>query len=158
MSIQEQVTSKELFTSEEWQSLQYSPLWVFSAVAGADGEIDEQETHALVKEVEEAPLYKIPLVRDVFASVSIDFNNIMKQYGADSRDVSEGLGDVADILAKKVSTEESKSFKGALIFLGVNIANASGGFLGFGDHMSDEEKAAIGLIAAVLRADLSDFT
>ncbi|MEZ2228943.1 hypothetical protein [Microcoleus sp.] len=158
MSVQEQVTSKELFTSEEWQSLQYSPLWVFSAVAGADGEIDDQETHALVKEVEEAPLYKIPLVRDVFASVSIDFNNIMKQYGADSRDVSEGLGDVADILAKKVSTEESKSFKGALIFLGVNIANASGGFLGFGDHMSDEEKAAIGLIAAVLRADLSDFT
>jgi hypothetical protein len=110
------------------------------------------------KEVEEAPLYKIPLIRDVFASVSIDFNNIMKQYGADSRDVSEGLGDVADILAKKVSPEESKSFKDALIFLGINIANASGGFFGFGDHMSDEEKAALGLIAAVLRADLSDFT
>jgi hypothetical protein len=157
MSVQEQAVSKELFTSEEWQALQYSPLWVFTAVAGADGEIDDQELHALVKEVEEAPLYKIPLVREVFASVSVDFNDIMERYGADSRDVSQGLGDVADILAKKVPTEESKSFKNALIFLGVNVAQASGGFLGFGDKTSDEEKGALGLIAAVLRADLSDF-
>jgi hypothetical protein len=55
ISVQGQISQKELFTSEEWQSLQYSPLWVFSAVAGADGEIDELELHALVKEVEEAP-------------------------------------------------------------------------------------------------------
>lgn len=157
MSVQESTISKDTFTSEEWQALQYSPLWVFSAVAGADGEIDDQEMHALVKEVEEAPLYKTPLVREVFSSVSVDFNNIMKQYGADSRDVSEGLGDVADLLAKKVPVEESKAFKAALIFLGVNVAKSSGGFFGFGDKVSDEEKGALGLIAAILRVNLSDF-
>lgn len=158
MSVQESSTSKEAFTSEEWQILQYSPLWVFSAVAGADGEIDAQEVHALVKEVEEAPLYKTPLVREVFSSVSVDFNNIMKKYSADSRDVSEGLGDVADLLARKIPAEESKSFKNALIFLGINIAQSSGGFLGFGDKVSPEEKSALSLIAAILRADLSDFS
>jgi len=31
ISVQGQISQKELFTSEEWQSLQYSPLWFFSA-------------------------------------------------------------------------------------------------------------------------------
>ncbi|MBD2255300.1 NACHT and WD repeat domain-containing protein [Nostoc parmelioides] len=157
--VQEQVALEETltpFTSEEWQTLQYAPLWVFSAVAHADGKVDDQEFSVLAKNISKASLYKIPLTRDVFASILGDFNNIMGQYGADSRDVSEGLRDVVEILDSKVSLEESENFKQALIFLGVEIANASGGgFLGLGNKMSNEEASALSIIAALLEADLS---
>ena len=160
--VQEQVALEETltpFASREWQTLQYAPLWVFSAVADVDGKVDDQEWSALFKEIAEASLYQVPLIRDVFTSISEDVNNILKRYGADSRDVSDGLRDVVEILDSKVSLEESVSFKHALIFLGVKIANASGGgFLGLGNKMTDEETSALSIIAALLEADLSAFT
>ena len=40
------------FTPPEWECLKFAPLWVFSAVAEADGRVDEKETAAIGAVVE----------------------------------------------------------------------------------------------------------
>lgn len=51
------------FTPEEWRTLKFAPLWVFAAIADADGHIDEGEIAALGSEVVEGNRRDEPLVR-----------------------------------------------------------------------------------------------
>ena len=140
------------YTTEEWQTLQFAPLWTFSAIAGAEGGIDDKEKGALAKELAEAPLFKEALVREVLSSLAGDLANQLRAYGADTRDVLKGLGDVADVLDRRATPEEAKNFKNAMLLIGRNVAQASGGgFLGTGDKVSDHEKAAFVLVAAAMR-------
>ena len=92
------MSTQASFTSEEWRTLQFAPLWIFSLVAGADGSIDKKEIAALAKELQEAVLFKEPLARDVLLSVATNFADVMSQYQADSRNAVTGLRDVADLI------------------------------------------------------------
>jgi len=68
------MTSKEAFTTEEWEELKMSTTLMVGFVASADGTIDDQERKAGIKEtVEDAALYKEPLVREVLLSQASDF-------------------------------------------------------------------------------------
>jgi hypothetical protein len=143
------------FTASEWRTLQFAPLWVFTAVAGADKKIDDKEMAAMSKELSEALLFKDLLAREVIVSVATDFENIMRLYNADSRDVLEGLKDTADILDRKADQDRIRGFKGALLLIARNIAEASGGgMFGMGEKVSKEEKTALVLVAMALRAQL----
>ena len=149
------MSTQASFTSTEWLTLQFAPLWIFSAVAAADRNIDKKEIEALAKELQEAILYKEPLVRDVLVSVATDFSNIMSQYKTDPRNVTTGLQDVADLLDKKVTPQQAQNFKKAMLLIGRNVAEASGGgLLGMGKKMSDEETSALTLAAVALRVSL----
>ncbi|HEY4688703.1 MAG TPA: hypothetical protein VIK33_05280 [Anaerolineae bacterium] len=146
------MNNRSLFTADEWRTLQFAPLWVFTAVAGADRSVDEKEVAALAKEIADWALYKEPLVQEILLSVALDLSNMMAQYRADSRNVMTGLSNVADVLDRKATVDQAKNFKGAMVLLGRNIAQASGGGLfGAGDKMSGDEKAALGLIILSLR-------
>ena len=143
---------RESYTVEEWRTLQFAPLWVFAAVAGADRKIDEKEAGALAKELSEWARFKEPLVQEVLLSVVNDIANVTPQYHTDSRDVMAGLQDVADLLDRKATQEQVKNFKGAMLPIGQNIAQASGGgVFGIGDKVSSEEKTALALIMMALR-------
>lgn len=142
------------YTNDEWRLLEYAPLWVFSAVAGADSDIDKKEGAALAKELQEAHLYKNGLAREVLSSVLHGFSDIMPAYTADSRSIDEGLEDVASLLASKGETD-AEGFKRAMLLLGKNIAESSGGgFLGIGSKVSDAEKRALVVVATSLRVEL----
>jgi len=144
---------KESYTSSEWHTLQFGPLWVFAAVAGADKKIDDKEAGALAKELAEWAQFNEPLAQEVLLSVGNDLSNIMSLFNADTRDVMAGFRDVADLLDRKATPQQSKGFKGALLLIGRNIAQASGGgMFGTGDKMSNEEKNALALIMITLRA------
>jgi hypothetical protein len=149
------MSTQASFTSEEWCTLQFAPLWTFTAVAGADRKIDEKEIQALAKELQEAILFKEPLVRDVLLSVASDFSNVMLRYKKDSRDTIGGLREAASILDRKATPQQARNFKGAMLLIGRNVAEASGGgLLGLGSKMSDEEKTAFVLVAAALGVSL----
>jgi hypothetical protein len=149
------MSTQASFTPEEWRTLQFAPLWTFTIVAGADRNIDEKEIQALAKELQEAVLFKEPLVRDVLYSVASDFSNVMLQYKKDSRDTIVGLREAAGILDKKATSQQARNFKGAMLLIGRNVAGASGGgLLGLGSKISDEEKAALVLVAAALGVSL----
>ena len=51
---------RERFTDAEWATLEFLPLWVFTGVAGIDGDIDHDETSALARELGEAALCSRP--------------------------------------------------------------------------------------------------
>lgn len=149
------MSTQASFMSEEWRTLQFAPLWIFSLVAGADGSIDKKEIAALAKELQEAVLFKEPLARDVLLSVATNFADVMSQYQADSRNAVTGLRDVADLLDKKASSQQADNFKKAVLLIGRNVAEASGGgLLGLGKKMSDQETSALALAAVTLRVSL----
>ncbi len=143
---------RQFYSMDEWRTLQFAPLWVFTAISAADKKVSKKEVTALAKEIAEAHLYKEPLVQEVLGSVGSDFENVFRQYQADSRDVMRGLGDVADLLESKAEADQAKNFKMAMLLMGRNIAEASSKGLFGKKKMGDNEKAALVLVAAALRA------
>ncbi len=138
---------REAYTADEWQTLQFSPIWVFNAVASSNKKVTDKEVKALLKEIADAPLYKQPLVREVLMSIALDFARIMDEYKYDSRDVASGLKETSLVLSQKATPNEAVDFKKALMLIGGNIARASGGGLFRKDAMSKAEKTALVMVA-----------
>jgi hypothetical protein len=134
------------YTAEEWQTLQFGPLWVFNTVAGADQQIDKKEVEALAKELQEAPLYKDPLVREILLSLAGDLGDLMGQYQRDTRNVMVGLQDVARVL-QKAPADNALAYKRAMLLIGGNVAKAAGGGIFQRDPISNEEKGALVMVA-----------
>jgi hypothetical protein len=115
------------FTSEEWRTLQFAPLWVLISVGGLDPNRDNKEVVAFLKE--EALLYKGELAGELLSSLVSDFNAIFKEflaYAKSQPDYLRSLGEIADILESKATPDEARKFKGAMILVGTKIAEASG--------------------------------
>jgi hypothetical protein len=143
---------RERFTPSEWETIQFTPLWTSHAVAAADGKIDPKEAGALAKEVSEAMLYKDEFTREVLASIASDMHTVMPAYMRDTRNVLQGLGDAARVLDEKMPGGQADSFKRAMLGIGIETAKAAGPMIG--DKVAKEEKAALAMIAAVLRVPL----
>lgn len=140
---------RDNFTETEWATVLFTPLWAFSAVANVDKKIDEKEMAALAKELTEAALYRDPFAREVISALAADFSTIMPAYGADRRSVVDGLNEAAQILDRKMPGGGADGFKMAVVLICSQVANASGSV--FGSKTSKEEKAAMLLIATILR-------
>ncbi|HXK43657.1 MAG TPA: hypothetical protein PKV82_12610 [Anaerolineae bacterium] len=146
---------RQLYTTSEWQTLQFAPLWVLSAMGGAIStggagqSALENQIKALAKEIGEASLFKDPLAREVLMSLGTQFGSLWEQYGRDSRNVEQGLQDVAQILSRKASSEQSQGFKAAMLLIGNNIAKAAG------NAHANITNAALVLIAVLLDVNLS---
>ena len=82
---------RERFTAEEWGTLEFLPLWVFTGVAGIDGNIDHDETRALARELAEAIRYADPLAREVLTSVSGDLQAKLASFARTIGVVPRGL-------------------------------------------------------------------
>jgi hypothetical protein len=143
------------FTDAEWQTLQFTPLWTFVACAGADRNIDDKEKAAFAKELAEAGLYKSALAREVLGSLAANLSTIMPAFTADSRSYLAGMSNAADVLDQKVPAEEANDFKKAILGIGIQVCQASGGgFMGKGDKISEEEKKNWAICAAAIRATI----
>lgn len=145
----------EKFSSADWETLQFAPFWAFSQVAGIDGKIDDEEVGAFIHELAEAPIYKSPLVRDILMSVGMDAGHIMAAYQQDTRTVTVGLAQVADVLDANVEHDEGVMFKGAVVGIAISIAKASGPR--WGNKVSKEEEMAVNYVGNLLRLDPSEF-
>ncbi len=144
------------FSPKQWLSLQFAPLWVFLAVAGADGAIDKRELKALLLELDEALLYRDPLTNEILSSLRADFENFMFRFGEDTRDVRSSLIQVANILDKAVTATEAQNFKKALLLIGQKVADASGtGAWGVHRQINEVEKEVLDQIATVLGQSLT---
>jgi len=142
------------FTSDEWQLLQFAPLWVFGAVAAIDNNIDDKEKTALAKALMESALFKNDLAREVLSSLAVGIAKVMPAWAADSRTAIDGLAEVADLLDAKAKND-AEGFKRSLLLIGRNIAEASGGgIFGLGSKTSDDEMKAMIGCAAQLRGVL----
>ncbi len=145
------MSDRASFTDQQWQTLQFAPLWTLTAVAGADGDVDVKELTAFVKELQEANAYKEPLVREILISLQADFQGVMEDFKADDRSILDGLQEAGRVLDENVGAQQARNFKLAMLLIGKNVAEASGGGLfGMGERVSNQEKKAIVLVAAAL--------
>jgi len=145
--------TRELFTESEWRLLMFAPLWVFSGVAKADNEIDEDEMAALAQEVEDAEEYAEPLVREVFRSLRED-DAVLQAYKTDDRDMDQGLAEVADLLQRKAQPEHAEAFKKALLYVGRRVALAAVDEPFSVQSISEEEELTLFRIADLLGVSL----
>jgi hypothetical protein len=144
---------REQYSAEEWATLEFAPLWMFTGVAGIDENVDDQEVGTLAKELAEWALYKEPMVQEVMLSVGQNLPEVMTRYHGDSRNVLVGLKDVSALLDRKATADQAKNFRGAMMLLGRNIAEASGsGIAGTESNASIEEKAAMLALGQALGA------
>jgi zinc-ribbon domain len=140
-------------TIERLHLLRLAPIWVYRAVAEADGKTDESETIALgsfttrVVSDDSRPAF----TREIFASLAGDLVAAFDELEGDTRSVEQGLKDVSDALDADVSPEEAASFRAALVRLGAEIAHAR-------YPVSAEESAALSAIANAVGAvpDVTD--
>lgn len=145
---------KAKMTSTDWESLQLGVLATFFGVASADGKVDKEEIGAFAKGMSLSHIYKNPLASELFESVTTDLATLLTRYKADGRNQIKHLMDVADILDRAVSQEIAEGFKRDLLTVAIHVANATGGFLGFGEKISKDEKGAIATMAVALRVAL----
>jgi hypothetical protein len=148
------MSNRDSYTATDWQTLQFAPLWVFTAVAAADKQVDKKEVEALATSIASAPFFKEPLVNEVLTSVAVGFSTIFDDYNKDKRDVLQGLRDVASVLARNATSDQSANFKRAMLMIGTDVAKASGGTLFHRDPVSNEEKAALVMVAMALDVKL----
>jgi len=148
---------KEKFTQEEWQLLKLLPFQVFVLVAGADGRIDKEEVAQLQKDLRDAPFYKDLLHRELFIDIlSSDINALITE-AADVTKLAARASQMKAILQQKLTPEEYQRFVGSMFINGVKVARASGGgVLGLGDKVSEEEKRALALFAAMFDLDTAN--
>lgn len=148
---------KEKFTQEEWQLLKLLPFQVFVLVAGADGRVDKEEVAQLQKDLRDAPFYKDPLHRELFVDIlSSDINSLIRE-AADATKLPARASQMKTILQQKLTPEEYQRFIGSMFINGVKVARASGGgILGLGDKVSEEEKRALALFAAMFDLDAAN--
>jgi uncharacterized tellurite resistance protein B-like protein len=144
---------KGLFTTDQWQTLQYAVMWVFQEVAGADGNVDRKEQAALKNVTSNAAKFKDPLAKELLLSIDVNAGVIFRQSMTDMRGKDHGLKDVAKIIDSKFSKDEAILFKKTLIGIGYYIANISGEESA---EMSEEEATSLAKVAFNLNLTVED--
>ncbi|MCI4646173.1 MAG: hypothetical protein MRY64_15430 [Hyphomonadaceae bacterium] len=145
---------KERFTSEQWELLKYLPFQVFTAVAGADGNIDRKEIATFFDEIQKAALLKNELHREVMIELA-QVNP--EKYIRESMDFQKTIdsAELIKVFLKETLTEsEFQDFVASVFITGIKVANASGGGWFGGSKISKEERQALAVIAAVFELDL----
>jgi hypothetical protein len=128
---------------EDISTLAYAPIAVFCVVAGADGSIDKKEAKAFQLEIIKGVATDSELMQRVMVQVIADFETMLHGFLNQEIDAKEKLKEILSILNNKLSEGESLEFKLTLFAIGKSVAEASGGFLGFGSKISKEEKQAL---------------
>lgn len=114
------------FDPWETRTLQFTPLWTFLAVAGADGRLGRREARALVSGVRRAASTGPFCFQPAFSSMRNQREAVLNEFLEDARTTVQGLADVAGILDTKVSAEEASAYKLTILDLARRIAKKSG--------------------------------
>jgi hypothetical protein len=142
---------QDLFTEKEWRTLQCVPWWVFYTAAGTDRMLDLKEIGVLLAMLS-GKTEMDPLTREILPHSVEALAERQAQATADIGAYWVRLKEVADILDQKITPPQAQDFKATMLRLAHGIADASGGFLGFGDKVSAGEKSVMRDLAFALRA------
>lgn len=139
---------KERFSDDEWKKLTYSPFLSFFLVSLADGSIDKKELKSFVKSLSNQ---ENPLMIELLNSCHAPASEIMSHFVKLGEEVSTLLQEIGEILDSKLPKNYAFAFKVELFKIGKSVAEASGGFFGFGKKISKQEESALVAIATMLK-------
>ena len=144
------MSERDVYTPEEWRTLQFAPFWIFSAVIGAYDRYDTRDYQAFVRCLEAAAMAEGQLGQQVLASVVADRDRLARQFHSEPRSIGVGLLQV-DAVLRKAGDDEADLFKGMLVLdIGEGLARARGRY---GTEMSDEDAKNVVLAAKLLAYD-----
>ena len=145
---------REKYSPDEWKEFQYSLLWVFNAVAGADNKIDKKETKALESIIENSGKFFNDLAREVFMEIRKDFNQLKSDFDTLKKSFNDGLPEIDALLKDRINDEVALNFKKTLIAIGVFIGHSSGSM--FGSKLSEEEIHQVEKVGELLGVSVAD--
>ncbi len=144
----------EKVNADEWNTLLYSVMWVFHAVAGADGIIDKKEQMAIKTVCSKAGAINSELAEELFISIEPNIGNLFRQSMNDARDYKAGLVETIQLLNKYLTPEKNAIFRKVLLAMGFYIGNVSSD--AGGTRLSKEELKVIGTLAGLLQLSKED--
>ena len=138
-------------TTEEWETVQLSPLWTYQLVSEIDGTADRQERKALVSMLRSAQMFGSFLLREACGALARDLEDAIARQDRDPRSLEEAFCDVGRVIDSALPPDDAEEFKRDLLGLGVTISRASGGgVFGGEDKMSRIEAKALCFLANLL--------
>lgn len=145
------VASQEVLSGEDWANLAKSPCLVFLMVAAADGGVDEKEISAFGAILRQHKAVTSPIFSKILQIAQANFETFIAEFMQSGDQAKQQLKEFATLLASgKIPQDEAISIAHHLCGLGVAIASASGGFLGFGSKISKQEKEVLDFLEVVL--------
>ena len=154
---QNSVNSQEKFSSNDWDELCRSPLAVFGLIAMADEEADQIEFDAFLKATHIFECFELEFVNSVYNSSAIRCNELGVSLN-DFESMARPLKAVRAILNNKIDPDIADQFCWSLLHTGVQVAKASGGFMGFGKISKDEKEMLITISMVLgIEEDLEGF-
>jgi len=141
------MSEQSRFTPDEWQTLQFAPFWIFSAVLGSYRNYDPLDHAAFSRSLQTAAASPGRLVREVLDSMTTEHDRISESFAADDRTIGRGLCAVATVL-NRAPRDEAELFKEMLISgVGAGVARARGRY---GMVMSEDDSKTLELVAQFL--------
>lgn len=139
------------YLEADWQTIAMAPLWVFELVAAADHNVDEKERAAFAAMLDRPPPGIFAAF--VFAHVRRHRDTLVAARASDAREPLAAIADVETLLRNYPNPDEADEFRRALVTLATEVAGASGGVLGLGAKISQDEGAMLERLRAVLRVN-----
>jgi len=142
-------------TEEDWNLISLAPISAFLLVAAADGKIDKKEMKACSDVLSDlASQQEHPLTAKMMQSALLNLPIVIPRLLSSENPMEELLN--ANILInEKIGGEDAKIMKNSVLVMAKKIAEASGGFLGFGNKIDEDEKQALQLLSSVFSDDQS---
>lgn len=131
---------KEKFNAEDWQTLKYSIVWVFKAIATVDGKIDKKERHALKIIIDNANNFESDLGIELLNDIKSDDIDIIDAAESDTRTSKDGLIEVGEVLDKMLDNQTAVDFKKLLIAIGAYVGDSSGKWFDYKFSHDEEEQ------------------
>ena len=138
------------FSSDDFEKLKQAPFLIFFLVAAADGSIDKKEVKEFMEVLSNPEFLNNPLLNRIITNVINDIPSIISDMATKQLDYISELAQLKSITDNSLPDDEANQFKVSLFLVGKKIAEASGGFFGFGSKISKEEKGALTAIALCL--------
>ena len=138
------------FSIDDFEILKQSVFLIFFLVAAADGKVDKKELIAFVTLLSDPDKVTNTLLNKIVTNVINDVPAIVADMARKQLDYIGELGKLKGIIDDNLSPDDANAFKMSLFLVGKEIAEASGGFFGFGSKISKEEKGALAAIALCL--------
>lgn len=133
-------------SSQDFQTLRFGPMWVFSAVTGSCCRFHPMEEAAFWRSVGAAAAVTGGLVHGVLASVMRDRTTYFAEFELDDRPVVSGLAAVVAAL-RGLDRTDARDYRATLAGLGEDVARARGPF---GQGISREDAQMLLLVAELL--------
>lgn len=135
--------------ADDARTLARAPFLVFLLVAAADGKLDKKELKKFGQVLEQFSDCPSPRLRQAITDMLPTMATIFEEVTQESFNPIDELQRVARIMDTQ-HPAEADIFKQSLLSLAVQIAQASGGFLGFGNKIDKDEEEAIAAVAITL--------